>query len=334
MIPTLDQLFVSLETPDLSLATLSGCQLVRDAAGSVVMERSSRFAEVRIVWQGGEYLLCCPLWPTAIPAVDSFVHHYVRIGMTDYRILRDELQIVDSTGRTHRCDVVLQQLPEGELLCGCVGERNATDLLEALDEMERRLQDEDVSHNNLKPNNIVVTPYGQMIPIRYHFARCGFGGDAEGLAALRDYVRERACPTGGMPFAASVEEWEIKRFPGHRFVGRVSDLLVRVEDAAGYGFVDTQNRPVIAAQYLWANDFREDRAEVKTPTGMGLIDKRGCYVVEPRYEIVDFDPATTLVRLRLDGRWAVADYEGRLISDFAAEIPSDEMLSMMQANFV
>ena len=96
----------------------------------------------------------------------------------------------------------------------------------------------------------------------------------------------------------------------------MSDQRVRVEDETGYGFVDTENRPVIAPQFVWAADFREGRAEVQTAQGMGLIDKRGHYVIEPRYEIVDYNPYTGCSRIRSEGLWALADYNGRIVGGF------------------
>lgn len=99
--------------------------------------------------------------------------------------------------------------------------------------------------------------------------------------------------------------------------------LACVEDEAGFGYVDADNRPVIAAQYLWAGDFHEGRAEVETPTGMGLIDRRGGYVIPPRYEIVEYDPATSVSRVRQNGRWALFDYLGRRLTPFGP-LPDEE----------
>ena len=59
--------------------------------------------------------------------------------------------------------------------------------------------------------------------------------------------------------------------------------------------MDTENNPVIRPQYTWAGDFREGRAEVETPSGMGLIDRQGRYVIPPEYEIVDYAPAESIV---------------------------------------
>ena len=111
-------------------------------------------------------------------------------------------------------------------------------------------------------------------------------------------------------------------FRNHLWVGHMFEQMICVEDAEGYGYVDTQNRYLIAPQYRWANDFHEGRAEVQTADGrMGLIDKTGRYVLEPHYEIVEYDDRTGRLLARFDGRWAAFDYEGRQLTEFGAVEP-------------
>ena len=79
---------------------------------------------------------------------------------------------------------------------------------------------------------------------------------------------------------------------------------------------------MIPSQFLWAGDFHEGRAEVQTADGrMGLIDKTGRYVLEPHYEIVEYDDRTGRLLARFDGRWAAFDYEGRQLTEFGAVEP-------------
>jgi len=87
---------------------------------------------------------------------------------------------------------------------------------------------------------------------------------------------------------------------------------------SGYGFVDEAERVAIPLQYLWAGDFAEGRAMVETPTGMGLIDKQGRYVIEPRCEIVEYNAYTGCSRVRSEGLWARFDYLGRQQGPFTA----------------
>ena len=88
--------------------------------------------------------------------------------------------------------------------------------------------------------------------------------------------------------------------------------IAEVRINLGYALSGTDFAP----QFVWAADFREGRAEVQTAQGMGLIDKRGHYVIEPRYEIVDYNPYTGCSRIRSEGLWALADYNGRIVGGF------------------
>lgn len=146
----------------------------------------------------------------------------------------------------------------------CAAEFDAESLRSALDKLEAGLSELDFSHNNLKPGNLYVTSDGRLIPVRYHFARFGEGHDAEGFERLRQFVREQGGKGQMLCDAEPSRYTTLPEFPGHLFVGEMSDQLVRVEDETGYGFVDTENRPVIAPQFVWAADFREGRAEVQT----------------------------------------------------------------------
>ncbi len=118
----------------------------------------------------------------------------------------------------------------------------------------------------------------------------------------------------------------LRRLEGHRWCSNLFEGLVCVEDETGYGFVDASNRVVIPSHFLWANDFHEGRAEVQTAEGMGLIDKQGGYVIPPHYEIVEYDPATSLSLVRRAGNWARFDYLGRQLTRFAplAELGEEE----------
>ena len=288
-VPTLYNFTEALQAPDLAFSTLRDCHPRRTATGGVALSRTSRFAEAEIEWQSRKYLLCFPLSTASIFAVEQ-------------------------TAAT--CDVGLHRLPEGRPLSVCAAEFDAESLRSALDKLEAGLSELGFSHNNLKPGNLYVTSDGRLIPVRYHFARFGEGHDAEGFERLRQFVREQGGKGQMLCDAEPSRYTTLPEFPGHLFVGEMSDQLVRVEDETGYGFVDTENRPVIAPQFVWAADFREGRAEVQTAQGMGLIDKRGHYVIEPRYEIVDYNPYTGCSRIRSEGLWALADYNGRIVGGF------------------
>ena len=60
---------------------------------------------------------------------------------------------------------------------------------------------------------------------------------------------------------------------------------------------------------------------MQTPTGMGLIDRQGSYVIPPEYEIVDYDPAASVAHVRHNGHWALFDYLGHRLTEFRQEAP-------------
>lgn len=189
--------------------------------------------------------------------------------------------------------------------------------------MQAALGELEFTHNNLKETNL-RWHRGRFVPIRYYDARIGTAelgtGDREAFAALRHRIAEAPAPRQTANDVTAPYN-PLRSLTGHRWTSHVFEGLVCVEDDNGFGFVDTDNNPVIPAQFVWAGDFREGRAEVQTQTGMGLIDRRGCYVIPPEYEIVDYDPAASVVHVRNNGHWALFDYLGRRLTEFRTEVP-------------
>lgn len=331
MTPTIRIFMQALQTPDLSFATLCGLRADTDDQGLPKLMRTTRFAEAAISWQGRSWLLLLPLSGTALATVERTVSRLGRLtasSLAPYRLLPDELRWSDPSGKPHTSTLLLQPLPEGYGFDEALGLAPCDRLLAALDDLRRELYDLGFAHRNLRPGNLRWT--GQrFILLRSHDG--GFGHpeeDSSGFASLRDRILTAA---GGTLLSDTTANYDpYPRFEGHCWVSHIFEGLVCVEDPTGYGFVDTENREVIASRFLWANDFHEGRAEVETETGMGLIDREGHYVVEPRYEIVEYDPATSIVHVRRDGRWTQLDYLGRAIpggtdpDTHRRRIPSDE----------
>lgn len=320
MIPTLPIFLRALLTPDLSFRTLTDACAETDAKGVPCLMRTTRFAEARIRWQGCCWLLSVPLTPAALPHIERTVLAVKRLNtpaLTDYRILPNELRWTDAAGEERTCDLVLQRLPEGCDFAEALLRENRGTLLEALDALEEELAGLDFAHNGLKAENLRWSG-GRFVPLRYHDAQIGGDRrrDAEALEALRRRIAEQGETSAAHDVAAPYEP--ARPLEGHRWTSHVFEGLICVEDETGFGYVDTDNRPVIASHYLWADDFHEGRAEVETPTGMGLIDREGNYVIRPEYEIVDYKPARSVAYVRKGGRWALFDYLGRQQTEFGA----------------
>lgn len=98
------------------------------------------------------------------------------------------------------------------------------------------------------------------------------------------------------------------------FVGDISDTLIRFRLDGRWGFADRYGRRLTEEEYLSAEDFYEGRARVETPSGCGLIDRAGDYVMPPVYEILEWLGADNVVTACREGRWELYDRSGRTLS--------------------
>ncbi len=328
MTPTIQIFTRALLTPDISFASLTNASAVTQSNGMPRMMRTTRFAEAEIDWRGERWLLLMPLTSLVIPRIEHTASILRRLNtewLPETRILSGEMIWHDQSGAEQRTDLVLQHLPAGKSFEDAIVSEPKETLLEALDTFTQRTVDLAFLHKNIKPSNIRWCG-GQFMPLRCYDASFGSnpGNDAEALAKLRRMIveSENTMEVGDVAAAYT----PLSRITGHIAANNAFEGLVCVVDEAGYGFVDTDNNSVIEPQFLWAGDFREGRAEVETPTGMGLIDRRGNYIIPPRYEIVDYHTHSSVAHVRLDGKWAMFDYLGRRITEFSEIVVSEEQV--------
>lgn len=311
---TLHEFVDALRRPGETLSTLGDAVLLCHPDGSPRVCRTTDFAEAAVEWRGATWLVCAPLgsraWRQMLPAVIA-VERIRERCIAPLRVLYGELRSVDATGVPFSADLLLQELPAGLPLDRAAG---GGELLTALDRLQAELRRIDVSHNNLKPENIRVRADGSMCVIHNYRMTRGAGGDDAAFAALRRRLAEQGA--GAMvadvsAVYAAVPPQPVEEFPGHLEVAPEADMLVRVRDTEGYGFVDEHNRTVIASQYCWAEDFHEGRAVAEVASGVGVIDKRGRWVVEPRFDEAAYDERRSVIWARRGRRWQLFDYMGR-----------------------
>lgn len=287
--------------------------------------RTTCFAEAPIRLDGRAFTLFMPLTGDAMTRVERFAplrRHLVSPAVPQIEIMCDEMIYEDRLARHAACDIIIEALPQGRPLADAMASiENSEDcaaLTAAVDALERELRRADVSHNNLRVENILIDDDGALYPVRWIYATAGAGGDTQALEAIRAKIAALGYAAADMassaPYGPAVA--------GTYGVGMLSEGLAPVETEQGWGFVDGMGRTVIEARFLWANGFREGRAEVQAPTGMGLIDKRGRYIIEPVFDIVDYDPVTGNSQVRRGGQWALFDYSGRQIASFAETQPA------------
>lgn len=243
--------------------------------------------------------------------------------LAECRILPGEMRWHDAAGTERHTDLVLQHLPAGREFAEALLAEDKTTLARGARRLAGGARGAGIHAQQPQGSEPPLAP-GRFVPIRYYDARIGAAepgtADREAFDVLRHRIAEAPVPRQTAN-DVTVPYNPLRSLTGHRWTSHVFEGLVCVEDDNGFGFVDTDNNPVIPAQFVWAGDFREGRAEVQTQTGMGLIDRRGCYVIPPEYEIVDYDPAASVVHVRNNGHWALFDYLGRRLTEFRTEVP-------------
>lgn len=309
----------ALMMPQATLATLADAVVCCHADGMPAVQRSTRYAECEIEWQGARYLIAAPL-STAVEhrnerlfAALQRIHHPT---LAPIRVLHGELAI---EGSAQRVDLILQRL-DGRPLREAIPHLTVEQLERAITALTEALRSMGVVHRNLKADNLRWVE-DRLVPIRYFDAVLGVdeGEDSAALSRLYNELSAQMdlCVTDmESPYHAQ------SLLSAHRWVGNEFEGLICVEDETGYGFVDAANRVIIPPHYRWADDFHEGRAVVETESGMGLIDREGHYILPPLYEIVEYRYEDSLIQARLNGLWAKFDYMGRQITPYGTTFES------------
>ena len=291
--------------------------------------RSSLFAESRVMIDGQPMLLFMPLSANALCRAERFIPHKYHLTspvIPQLSLLRREMRYMQTAGEEAFCDILLEPLPRGmsfqmALNTAISDAEFATDLLLAIEDLQRALRVADISLNNLREENIIVGEDGILHPIRLYYATDGAGNDDCEFERLHSMVAELAdkmllCDAESVTYSPSI--------PNHSeccdFLA-MAEGLIAFRESDVWGFMDCERNIVIPPQYLWVSQFCEGRAEVEGVKGMGLIDKAGNYIIPPIYRIVDYDPRSGNSSVYDGQQWAIFDYMGELITPFGATEP-------------
>lgn len=230
-----------------------------------------------------------------------------------YHLLEHVLSYFDSMGRRHSASLVAEPLPAGHPLSELLQEGlSARQIREAASELCDEFCRLGIAHNNLKAENLWLTPEGRLVAVRCH--RMSFEGpsecDRKALEALCRLAEKRDNKAINL---SEEPEYRLRQKPELEFVGRLSDGLIRICQKGLYGYADCHDRVVIAPRFLWADDFREGRAEVECKSGFGVIDKQGEFVVNPCFEQIEWDDMETTIRGRLSDQEMLFGYNGEVL---------------------
>lgn len=284
--------------------------------------RTTYFAHTRIEFNGQRYMLSMPLCTASLRRMERFIplQRHLKCGvLPKIEILRNEMtyQLPDMSCRY--CDILLEPLPDAlpfaDALANVGDSDEASAFFAALDALEKELTAANISHNNIREENLLIDARGALHPIHWHYATDKAGGDTEAIAALRTKIAssQHNMELHQAEYAPYITTNGLDKY---NYAGDMHEGLIVVESEQGWGYVNCELQEVIKPQYLWANDFCEGRAEVDTPQGMGLIDCNGNYIIEPIYESVEFDVENGWSRVCKDNMCALFDYSGEQLSQW------------------
>lgn len=262
----------------------------------IEVRRTSLFAEAQVVladW--GLSLIFMPLRHYDRAHVELLANLKSEY-LCPYILLQDELSVVDSNGKRLYSDIIVQPIPHGELLrYTIVSGKQMADMIDCLHSECKRLN---FSHNNLTPDNIIVGNDGRLHPIRYHYAT--LDGCFDNFELLKSEFAGEQTVLHDVD-SLYMEDCELEgptRFCRNR----------------RYGFMNSKKEVVIPPQYLWAEEFCENRAVVETRTGYGVIDETGKEIISSVFDYIRYDKNKTLFYVTCDHQTACIDYNGRIIS--------------------
>ena len=262
-------------------ATLSDFRLCED----VGIGRTSLFVEAVIEWEGARWMVCAPLRPESSDVARQAMQTACRTGcraIAEWRMLTGEFRYVDEWGNCRRCDLLLSRLPEGCRLDAAVTGVVTQRLLAALEQLHCEFVRCGVRHRNLKPVNLIFDDEGRLWPLR-----CWYLTVEDDRAAIDSEFAEVEAYIRSFPEFKAEADAEVGDIEGYDEVCPISDMMRRCREGDLWGYTDDEGRRMLEAQFTYAEDFFENRAVVALGEGrMGVIDRRGRYIVAPEYDMV------------------------------------------------
>lgn len=310
MIPSITSFVEALRAPHEHFSTLQGIEpLMRN--GEPVVRRSSLFVEAEVSLNGRNYLLFAPLAPRVVVAASRTISLLEQISsdyLCDCHVYYAELKLHDDLDREFCCDVILQWLPEGEIFDVRYSAYSTDELCDMLRDLEAEHRRLHFSHNNLLPKNIIIGTDQRLHPIRYHYATIGSEcrDDFESLLC-----EVKAASVGGLIVEDCVLDYDASD-PRYDEVLMPHEGLMRACHNGLFGFIGYDMEPVIPLEYLWVEDFYENRAVVESEQGMGVIDRSGNIIVPLEYEELrySYSQGEFIARKALDVK--IFDYNGHI----------------------
>lgn len=118
----------------------------------------------------------------------------------------------------------------------------------------------------------------------------------------------------------------------YTFIGRMCDMVMRVFDGSRWFYIDHRGDKAFTGDFASAEDFCEGRAAVETKEGYGLIDLAGNFVIEPRYDDIEWDGNVAIVTM--EGQSGLYSREGEPLTGLIYDqvLPASEGMFPVRKN--
>ncbi len=305
---------------------------VAERDGDIVINRTYHFAEARIEWQGGECIIMIPIGEESSRELLNRVAHLKQSPLqhlVEYSLLKKELIYTNHFGEEQEADLIMYRLPEATPLSEVIarGEVDFQKLYDSTFPLEELFEEARVCHNNLKESNLMVNNKGELLPIRFDYAT--LSRTAEEVNKEFNSLREWITSQSTKPIIPSTKRASTKRI-GRKFDSIEGEFegLRKVAVDGKYGYIDSNGHQAIPAIYSQAENFHEGRAAVTLEERMGLIDCYGKTIIEPLYDIVDYNTRSGYARVKSGDKWAIFSHNGEQVTPFESKYINEESISL------
>lgn len=274
------------------------------------LSRTRHFAECRATINGRNAIIYAPISPQAMALAHTAI---AALHNVDSRVITR--LTLHSCELRHRLNatcssVVVEWPPHGLPLRELLYTTSRDTLMSELGNMAHALISNNISHNHINLDNIIVDNLGRWHLIRQYYSSQKPSGDDKAIEMLRSTIAKEAL--------TNIDTQAVcEALSSYNTQSRLVEHRRKIVDNDLVGFVDENDNIVIECQYLSATNFAEHRSVVTLPNlNMGLIDIDGNEIIPAIYNAVRYDIESGTSWVEFNSMVAQFDYEGKQISQW------------------
>ena len=299
MLPKMVYLERALLAPELHFNQLRTLEPVMEGSLPII-RRTHLVAESEIVFEGKRYMLYMPLKERIADKIEKVERLLERISapfICRNRVLHNELRYTDIFGNISRCDIIIQELPDGIPFRDALSTYSPPSLLYALKALRNDMESVGFTHNDLTPSSLIIDKESELHLLRYWYAEIGNGCNDD-FSKLERLVHSECMYKMEHASTTTSANNPIRRYRNKRF-----------------GFEDDAGNTIIPYDYSWASDFNEGRAIVAIEGLMGIIAPQGDIVIPIEYNDIEFDSRRNIFICYKEESRHLMSYNGAIIEE-------------------